>query len=62
MKSLSTLVLENSPFSERKILDGQIEEWLEQGIVEPCQSEYASQAVLVKKKWNAQGVLWFSQN
>ena len=38
------------PFSERKILDDQVTEWLEQGIIEPCQSEYASQAVIVKKK------------
>ncbi|GBN83209.1 hypothetical protein AVEN_15951-1 [Araneus ventricosus] len=31
------------PFSEKKIVQTQVSEWLEQGIVEPCSSEYSSQ-------------------
>lgn len=38
------------PFAERNIVDEQIEKWIEDGIVEPCSSEYASQVVVVKKK------------
>ncbi|XP_076548116.1 uncharacterized protein LOC143306050 [Osmia lignaria lignaria] len=38
------------PISERDALQKQIDEWLENGIVEPCASEYASPVVIVKKK------------
>lgn len=38
------------PFAEREIVDAQIEEWLRDGIIEPCESEYASQVVVVRKK------------
>ncbi|GBL63175.1 hypothetical protein AVEN_195769-1 [Araneus ventricosus] len=31
------------PFSEKKIVQTQVAEWLEQGIVEPCSSEYSTQ-------------------
>ncbi|GFY72434.1 uncharacterized protein K02A2.6-like [Trichonephila inaurata madagascariensis] len=38
------------PFAERDIVDAQIDEWVENGIVEPCSSPYASQVVVVNKK------------
>ncbi|GBM45619.1 Retrovirus-related Pol polyprotein from transposon 297, partial [Araneus ventricosus] len=38
------------PFSEKKIVQTQVAEWLEQGIVEPCSSEYISPVVIVRKK------------
>ncbi|GBM35453.1 Retrovirus-related Pol polyprotein from transposon 297 [Araneus ventricosus] len=38
------------PFSEKKIVLTQVAEWLEQGIVEPCSSEYSSPVVIVRKK------------
>ncbi|GBM02984.1 Retrovirus-related Pol polyprotein from transposon 17.6 [Araneus ventricosus] len=38
------------PFSEKKIVQTQVAEWLEQGIVEPCSSEYSSRVVIVRKK------------
>ncbi|GBN50500.1 Retrovirus-related Pol polyprotein from transposon 297, partial [Araneus ventricosus] len=38
------------PFSEKKIVQTQVAEWLEQGIVEPCSSEYSSPVVIVRKK------------
>ncbi|GFW96917.1 retrovirus-related Pol polyprotein from transposon 412 [Trichonephila clavipes] len=38
------------PFSERDIVDAQVDEWVKNGIVEPCSSPYASQVVVVKKK------------
>ncbi|GFW98388.1 retrovirus-related Pol polyprotein from transposon 297 [Trichonephila clavipes] len=38
------------PFAERDIVDDQVDEWVKNGIVEPCSSPYASQVVLVKKK------------
>ncbi|GBL92706.1 Retrovirus-related Pol polyprotein from transposon 297 [Araneus ventricosus] len=38
------------PFSEKKIVQTQVAEWLEQGIVEPCSSEYSSLVVIVRKK------------
>jgi len=38
------------PISEKKIVENQVKEWIEQGIVEPCSSEYASPVVVVKKK------------
>ncbi|GFV65898.1 hypothetical protein TNCV_5101291 [Trichonephila clavipes] len=37
-------------FSENQNVNKQIDEWLEQGIVRPSSSEYASPIVLVKKK------------
>ncbi|GFS67515.1 retrovirus-related Pol polyprotein from transposon 17.6 [Trichonephila clavipes] len=37
-------------FSENQDVNKQIDEWLEQGIVRPSSSEYASTIVLVKKK------------
>ncbi|GFX06077.1 hypothetical protein TNCV_446521 [Trichonephila clavipes] len=37
-------------FSENRDVNKQIDEWLEQGIVRPSSSEYASPIVLVKKK------------
>ncbi|GFW39470.1 uncharacterized protein K02A2.6-like [Trichonephila clavipes] len=39
------------PFAEREIVDAQVDEWVEIGIVEPCSSPYASQVVVVKKKY-----------
>ncbi|GBL95273.1 Retrovirus-related Pol polyprotein from transposon 297, partial [Araneus ventricosus] len=38
------------PFPEKKIVQSQIAEWLEQGIVEPCFSEYSSPVVMARKK------------
>ncbi|GJQ80721.1 hypothetical protein Trydic_g9318 [Trypoxylus dichotomus] len=38
------------PLVEREIVDKQVCEWIQEGIVEPCASEYASQVVVVKKK------------
>lgn len=38
------------PLPEREAVDNQIREWLEDGIIEPCYSEYASLVVVVKKK------------
>ncbi|GFV95734.1 retrovirus-related Pol polyprotein from transposon 412 [Trichonephila clavipes] len=38
------------PFAERDIVDAQVEEWIKNGIVQPCSSPYASQVVVVKKK------------
>ncbi|GFX37338.1 uncharacterized protein K02A2.6-like [Trichonephila clavipes] len=38
------------PFAERDIVDAQVDEWVKNGIVEPCSSPYASQVVVVKKK------------
>ncbi|GBM06208.1 Retrovirus-related Pol polyprotein from transposon 297, partial [Araneus ventricosus] len=38
------------PFSEKRIVQTQVAEWLEQGIVEPCSSEYSSPVVIVRKK------------
>ncbi|GFW26848.1 uncharacterized protein K02A2.6-like [Trichonephila clavipes] len=38
------------PFAERDIVDAQVDEWLKNGIVEPCSSPYAGQVVVVKKK------------
>lgn len=38
------------PFTERGIVDEQVDEWLKNGIVEPCSSPYASQVVVVRKK------------
>jgi len=36
--------------SEKKILDEQVQEWIEKKIVEPCVSEYASPVVIAWKK------------
>ncbi|GBM35356.1 Retrovirus-related Pol polyprotein from transposon 297 [Araneus ventricosus] len=38
------------PFSEKKIVRTQVVEWLEQGIVELCSSEYSSPVVILRKK------------
>ncbi|GFV81648.1 retrovirus-related Pol polyprotein from transposon 412 [Trichonephila clavipes] len=38
------------PFAERDLVDAQVDEWVKNGIVEPCSSPYASQVVVVKKK------------
>ncbi|GFV84976.1 retrovirus-related Pol polyprotein from transposon 297 [Trichonephila clavipes] len=38
------------PFAERDIVNAQVDEWVKNGIVEPCSSPYASQVVVVKKK------------
>ena len=38
------------PFSEREIVRAQVDEWLENGIVEPSSSEYCSPVVVVRKK------------
>ena len=38
------------PFLERKIVDEQVKQWIEEGIVEPCSSEYASPVVVTKKR------------
>lgn len=35
---------------EKKIVEKQVEEWIRDGIIEPCSSEYASPVVVVKKK------------
>ncbi|GBM17825.1 Retrovirus-related Pol polyprotein from transposon 297 [Araneus ventricosus] len=50
--SLSVLPIDphRFPFSEKKIVQTQTAEWLEQGIVEPCSSEYSSPVVIVRKK------------
>ncbi|GFY21262.1 retrovirus-related Pol polyprotein from transposon 297 [Trichonephila clavipes] len=37
-------------FAERDIMSAQVDEWIENGIVEPCSSPYASQDVVVKIK------------
>ncbi|GFY20717.1 retrovirus-related Pol polyprotein from transposon 297 [Trichonephila clavipes] len=38
------------PFSERDIVDAQVDKWVKNGFVEPCSTPYASQVVVVKKK------------
>ena len=38
------------PFTERTIVDTQVEEWIKDGVVEPCNSEYASQVIVTRKK------------
>ncbi|GFT46511.1 retrovirus-related Pol polyprotein from transposon 412 [Trichonephila clavipes] len=38
------------PFAARDIVGAQVDEWIKNGIVEPCSSPYASQVVVVKKK------------
>ncbi|GFV81656.1 retrovirus-related Pol polyprotein from transposon 412 [Trichonephila clavipes] len=38
------------PFAKRDLVDAQVDEWVKNGIVEPCLSPYASQVVVVKKK------------
>ena len=38
------------PFVERDIVDQQVQTWLTDGVIEPSQSEYSSQVVVVKKK------------
>lgn len=38
------------PFVEKKIVKEQVEQWIEEGIVEPCSSAYASPVVVTRKK------------
>ncbi|GFX51404.1 retrovirus-related Pol polyprotein from transposon 297 [Trichonephila clavipes] len=38
------------PFTERDIVDKQIDEWIQNGVIEPCSSAYASQVLVVSKK------------
>ena len=38
---------------EREIVDAQVDEWLEKGIIRPSSSEYASPVVLVQKRDNS---------
>ncbi|GBN29179.1 hypothetical protein AVEN_45865-1 [Araneus ventricosus] len=38
------------PFAEQKIVDKQIDEWLEKGIIKPSCSDYASPILLTKKR------------
>ncbi|GFX89116.1 retrovirus-related Pol polyprotein from transposon 297 [Trichonephila clavipes] len=37
-------------FTERDIVDKQIDEWIQNGVIEPCSSAYASQVLVVRKK------------
>ncbi|GFX75271.1 retrovirus-related Pol polyprotein from transposon 297 [Trichonephila clavipes] len=37
------------PFTERDIVDKQIDEWIQNGVIEPCSSAYASQVLVVRK-------------
>ncbi|GFW15875.1 retrovirus-related Pol polyprotein from transposon 297 [Trichonephila clavipes] len=41
------------PFTERDIVDKQIDEWIQNGVIEPCSSAYASQVLVVRKKKTA---------
>ena len=43
------------PFYERDIVDNQVAKWLEEGIIEHSNSDYASPVVVVKKKDGVQG-------
>ncbi|GFT93159.1 retrovirus-related Pol polyprotein from transposon 297 [Trichonephila clavipes] len=38
------------PFTERDIVDKQIDEWTQNGVIEPCSSAYASQVLVVHIK------------
>ncbi|GFU39013.1 retrovirus-related Pol polyprotein from transposon 297 [Trichonephila clavipes] len=38
------------PFTERDIVDKQIDEWIQNGVIEPCSSAYASQVLVIRKK------------
>ncbi|GFT54958.1 hypothetical protein TNCV_4492621 [Trichonephila clavipes] len=38
------------PFTERDIVNKQIDEWIQNGVIEPCSSAYASQVLVVRKK------------
>ncbi|GFV94356.1 transposon Ty3-I Gag-Pol polyprotein [Trichonephila clavipes] len=38
------------PFTERDIVDKQIDEWIQNDVIEPCSSAYASQVLVVRKK------------
>ncbi|GFU11892.1 pro-Pol polyprotein [Trichonephila clavipes] len=37
-------------FTERDIVDKQIDEWIQNGVIEPCSSAYASQVLVVRKR------------
>lgn len=45
------------PAPEREIVEKQVTEWLNEGIIEECTSEYASPVVVVKKKDGSPRVL-----
>ena len=38
------------PAPEREVVENQIAEWLNDGVIEKCSSEYASPVVVVRKK------------
>jgi len=38
------------PPKEKEIVENQVNDWLGEGIIEPCSSEYASPVVIVRKK------------
>lgn len=38
------------PFTEREVVEKQVNEWLRDGVIEPCASDYASQVVVVRRK------------
>lgn len=38
------------PIKEASIIEKQVNDWIDEGIVEPCSSEYASPVVVAKKK------------
>ncbi|GBN01638.1 Retrovirus-related Pol polyprotein from transposon 297 [Araneus ventricosus] len=48
--SYDVIVGMNVLMQEKKIVHTQVAEWLEQGTVEPCSSEYSSPVVIVRKK------------
>ncbi|GBM01009.1 Retrovirus-related Pol polyprotein from transposon 297 [Araneus ventricosus] len=48
--SYDVIVGMNVLMQEKKIVQTQVAEWLEQGIVEPCSSEYSSPVAIVRKK------------
>ena len=41
------------PLGEQKIIEGQVQQWLEDGIARPSYSDYAVTVVLTKKKDNS---------
>lgn len=38
------------PVPERKIVEEQVEQWIKEGIIEPCSSEYSNLVVIVRKR------------